>query len=213
MSRPDLSVPLAQMVMEKLGSPKWDVLLVGDGSGSGWNGAAGWACTLVDNMTQGRRFFYGAMECGSVNLAESMPYLQALAWYDAHHGKANLKQLGLIRVHILTDSRTIATWGNRAAGPEATVPRAQLVFWAGIKELRRQGYQMTFHWAPRMTTGMNWTSDLMAGICRKAVMAAIDPEYIDGVDPATRAANAIGRLNFHDPESGNPLDPYAINPG
>lgn len=203
---------LEQAVLAKIGNPKWDLLIVGDGSGSGWNHACGWAATLIDNVHNARRFFYGAMDCGSVNLAESMPYLQALGWYDAHYGKALLKQLGFIRVHVLTDSQTIATWGNRAAGPEGEVPRKQLPFWAGIKELRRVGYQCEFHWAPRMTTELNWVADLIAGLSRQEIMTAKFPGQVSGDDPATRAANALGNLVFYDPETDQPLSPYNHNP-
>jgi hypothetical protein len=203
---------LEHMVLSKLGNPKWDLLIVGDGSGSGWNQACGWAATLVDNVYGARRFFYGGMDCGSVNLAESMPYLHALSWYDAHHGKTLLKQLGFLRVHVLTDSQTIATWGNRAASPEGELPRKQLAFWAGIRELRRIGYQCEFHWSPRITTELNWAADLMAGLSRLEIIQAKFPGQIAGEDAATRAANAIGNLVFYNPETGQPINPYQFNP-
>ena len=201
-------------VIARLGNPQWDILLVGDGSGSGWAHAAGWAATIVDNrQNQARRFFYGACDCGSVNLAETMPYLQALTWYDVHHGREMLRQVGFLRVHILTDSQVIATWGNRAMAPTGEVPRKMPVFWAGMRELRRLGYHCQFHWAPRMTTELNWAADLMAGITRREVINALDPTYVSGADPATRAANAVGNLVFYNPETGERLDPYDINPG
>ena len=199
-------------VLTRLGNPQWDILLVGDGSG--WAGAAGWAATLVDNrQQQARRFFYGACDCGSVNLAETMPYLQALTWYDIHHGRDMLRQVGFLRVHVLTDSQTIATWGNRSMAPGGDAPRKMLAFWGGMKELQRVGYNCTFHWAPRQSTELNWAADLMAGISRREVINALDPGYVAGADPATRAANAIGNLVFYNPETGRPLDPYDLNPG
>ncbi len=184
---------------------------MGDGSGSGWAKACGWGAILIDNRDR-RRFFYGAMDCGSVNFAESMPYIQALTWYDNHHGKEILEQIGYLNVHILTDSQVIATWGNKAMLPEGgDPPRKQLALWAGMRELRRVGYHCVFHWAPRMTTELNWAADLLAGLSRREVEQAIAPEYIIGGDPATRAANAIGNLVFHDPETGLRLDPYRLN--
>ncbi len=184
---------------------------MGDGSGSGWAHACGWACTLIDRQNN-RRFFYGGMDCGSVNMAESMPYLQALTWYDQYHGKELLQTLGFLRVHILTDSQVIALWGNRAMSPMGELPRKQLAIWAGMKELRRVGYHCQFHWAPRQTTELNWAADLIAGISRREVMRAYDPGYVIGDDHATRAANAIGNLAFYDPETGARLDAYQVNP-
>lgn len=199
--------------MNRLGNPPWDLFIVGDGSGSGWAHACGWAATVIDRNHDARRFFYGAMDCGSVNFAESMPYIQALTWYDTHYGKELLQRLGYLRVVILTDSQVIAQWGNRAMAPEAAdLPRKQLALWAAMRELRRVGYHCTFHWAPRMTTELNWAADLMAGLTRHAVIQALDPAYIAGADPAIRAANAVGNLVFYNPETGERLDPYGINP-
>lgn len=153
------------------------------------------------------------MDCGSVNFAESMPYVQALTWYDNNYGKEILNGLGFLNVHILTDSQVIAHWGTTAMSSSGEPPpRKQLMLWAGMRELRRVGYHCTFHWAPRLTTEFNWAADLMAGISRREVMNALDPAYVAGADPATRAANAIGNLVFYDPATGQRLDPYKLNP-
>lgn len=215
-NRPDPNArenALLGRVMERLNNPAWDLFIVGDGSGSGWAHACGWACTLIDRRQQARRFFYGAMDCGSVNFAESMPYIQALTWYDNNFGKEALESVGFLRVIILTDSQVIAQWGNRAMQPEvADVPRKQLMIWAAMRELRRVGYHCEFRWAPRMTTELNWAADLMAGLTRQAVIDAFDPKNVAGADPAIRAANAVDNLVFYDPETGTRLDPYSINP-
>jgi len=194
-----------------MGNPQWDVLLVGDGSGSGWAHACGWAATLICRRHQARRFFYGGMDCGSVNFAESMPYIQAITWYDAHHGKALLKQLGMLRVHILTDSQVIAGWGTKAMQGHSELPRKHIGLFSAMREYRRLGYHCNFHWAPRMTTELNWAADLMAGLTRREVINAGDQSYVVGKDPAIRAANAIGNLTFFDPDTEQPLDPYAHN--
>ena len=140
-----------QLLLNKMGNPQWDVILVGDGSGSGWAHACGWAATLICRRHQARRFFYGGMDCGSVNFAESMPYVQAITWYDAHHGKALLKQLGMLRVHILTDSQVIAGWGTKAMQGHSEIPRKHIGLFSAMREYRRLGYHCNFHWAPRMT--------------------------------------------------------------
>lgn len=185
---------------------------MGDGSGSGREKACGWASTLIDNARRGRRFFRGAMDCGSVNFAESMPYIQALTWYDNLYGRETLNELGYINVHVLTDSQVIAHWGNQAMSLNSDVPRKQLAIWASMREFRRVGYHCTFHWAPRLTTSLNWAADLMAGLSRIEIERAADPAYIAGGDPATRAANALANLVFYDPATGQPLEPYGLNP-
>ena len=152
------------------------------------------------------------MDCGSVNFAESMPYIQALTWYDAHHGKKLLKQLGHLNVHILTDSQVIARWGTQSMQAGLVdLPRKHLAIYSAMREYRRLGYHCHFHWAPRMTTETNWAADLMAGITRREVINAADPAYVAGPDFATRAANVIDNLRFYDPDTGQQLDPYAVN--
>ena len=219
-SRPSSPAPqgrpareLLSQVLQRIGNPQCDIFIVGDGSGSGWAHACGWASVLIDMQTGDRRLFYGGMDCGSVNFAESMPYLQSLTWYDNHRGKDLLQQLGHLNVVVLTDSQVIANWGNRTMSPEGgDPPRKQLALWGGMLALRRVGYHCRFHWAPRMTTELNWAADLMAGLTRREVMNAADPTYVAGTDYATRAAAAVGNLVFHDPESGRPLSPYEVNP-
>ena len=204
---------LLHEVIQRIGNPRWDLFIVGDGSGSGWDGAAGWASTLIDNnQQQARRFFYGACNSGSVNFAETMPYLQAMTWYDAHFGKELLKQKGTLHVCILTDSQVIANWGNKAATTQARPPRKMRAYWAGLRDLRMLGYTFQFYWAPRMTTALNWAADLMAGLTRQEVIKAANPEYIRGENHAERAAAAVANLVFYDPETNTPLNPYNVNP-
>src|SRR5690606_3956202 len=92
-------------ILQKINATNCDMLIVGDGSGPGWQHASGWAATVVCMRHHARRFFYGAMNCGSGNMAELMPYIQTLTWYDTHYGRELLKTLGYLNVHILTDSQ------------------------------------------------------------------------------------------------------------
>lgn len=160
---------------------------------------------MVDSRQQLREFFYGGASRGSVNFAESLPYIQALTWYDSQYGRQLLQQLGMLRVHVLTDSQVVAQWGNRATSPDGEIPRKQLMLYAALRELRRVGYHCRFHWAPRMTADANWAADLIAGIARREVQAAADPAYVAGSDVATRAANAVGNISLYDPETGQPI--------
>ena len=204
---------LQQAVIARIGNPLWDLLIVGDGSGSGWDGCAGWSSVLIaDGPVQQRRVFYGACNSGSVNMAETLPYLQALTWYDTHYGAERLKQLGVLRVHILTDSQIVANWGNTARDFAATLPRKMMPLLSGLRELSRVGYHIRFHWAPRKTTELNWACDLIAGLARGVIKDRGDTGRLT----AQQAAQALGELDFSTPsaQSGdvNITDPYSINP-
>jgi len=199
-----------QAVLDRVGNPNWDVLIIGDGSGSGWDTSCGWCGLLIDKQTRGRRYAYGGMNAGSVNFAESMPYIQLLSWYDANGGKARLKEQGTLNIHILTDSQVVAHWGNRAMASAVDLPRKHIMLWAGLRELRRLGYMCTFHWSPRMTTQANWACDLIAGLTRREVISANEPGSVAG-NASQRAATVIANMRLYDPATGQELNPHFIN--
>jgi hypothetical protein len=171
----------------------WDVIIAGDGSGNAWNQPCGWSGILVDRMYRGRQLFFGGANLGSVNFAEAMPYLTALTWYDANVGKRLLKQLGSLRVHIITDSQVVAHWGTKACQIGEELPRRQIHTWATIREYRRLGYLFRFHWAERMSSGFNWACDLVAGLARvhtRDALAAGEGDF------TAKALTAITNVQF-----------------
>lgn len=186
------------------------MLLVGDGSGNASDKACGWAGILIDMQTRGRRVSYGAVNQGSINFAEMMPYLQLLTWFDQYHGKARLENRGSLRVHIVTDSQVVANWGAAAMSPTSLTPRKQGPYWAAMRYLRSLGYLCEFHWAPRQTTELNWAADLIAGLARAAVLDLPGDLHISSQTVGQRAAEAIGNLDFKSPD-GTPLDVYELH--
>lgn len=184
------------------------MLIVGDGSGSGWDAPCGWASCLIDRTQpdqHGRRFFYGGMNAGSVNMAEALPYGQALAWYDNTFGKQKLEQMGSLRVHILTDSQVTANYLIRVNSLEAALPRKHIPVWAPMREYRRCGYLYYPHWAPRATTQFNWAADIIAGLTRSAVAGVCTKEPTEITRAAVAAINSVEFL------SGDAI-PVAISP-
>src|SRR5207344_186670 len=84
---------------------EWDFLIVGDGSGSGYDRAAGWASVSIERQTKERRVWWGAVNAGTVNFAEAMAYLQPLNWLACREDdKRRNGRRKLWRVHIVTDS-------------------------------------------------------------------------------------------------------------
>lgn len=145
--------------------------MVGDGSGTGWNDACGWATALIDNHMKTGRFYTGAANLGSINLAEQLPYFQAvLHWRASGGGKELLERRGVVHTHIVTDSQVIANHGAQAADFNQMLPKTQGPLWAGWRELAREGFVFTFHWAPRESSLLNQACDLLASMARKAVM-------------------------------------------
>jgi hypothetical protein len=201
---------LLQHVLQRAGIADWDVLIVGDGSGNQWELPCGWAYVLIDRATRGRRCDWGGMSAGSINFAETMPYLHALNWYDQHGGgKERLKQQGTLKVHIITDSQVIARWGTQANGAEE-LPRKHAILFGGMRELRRLGYIFTFHWAPRLDSRFNWLADLLAGLSRRSFLGQIHPGRDETL--AQQAMLALGQLQFQDPTTQEAINLYGLHP-
>lgn len=161
-------------VLRNLGVPPeaWDVLIVGDGSGTGWNASCGWTGILVDRELRLRKDLHGAMNAGTSYLAELMPYVQALGWYVEGPGRARLldklsKEAGArVNIHVITDSEIVAKQGAGRASRRKGRP-----YWAMIEALETFGLNIFWHWQKRQALGLNRLCDYMAGLCRRSVDA------------------------------------------
>lgn len=151
------------------------------------------------------------MNFGSVNLAEMMPYFQALSWYHNAHGMRRLKERCPLLVHVITDSQVTALHGNRAASGYESLPKiGHRALWAAMREFKVLGYQIEYHWAERNDSGLNNLADLIAGLSRR-VVKNINPVEVDSALSGC-GADAVGQVTFKDPKTGCPISPYEINP-
>lgn len=202
---------LLQAILDRANIGDWDVLLIGDGSGTGWDSPAGWASVLIDRRTSGRRTFYGGLNLGSINLAEMMPYFQALCWFHNAHGMERLRERCPLLVHVITDSQVTALHGNRAANRHEDLPKVgQRPLWAAVREFAALGYRIQFHWAERCESGLNYLADLIAALSRRGIMQIDQLATDDAL--AAKARQAIERVTFCDPATGRPISAYEINP-
>jgi hypothetical protein len=152
----------------------WDVLIIGDGSGSWWDGACGWACTLIDRHLDRRRVFYGALSTGSIAIAEMLPTVHAMLWYDQFHGKARKSQLGrsTLEVHVVTDNdATAGHWETLTKNTHgAQKLRRKRPLWNVLIQLERGGYIFHFHWVARDQIGLNQTADRVSKLSRAVII-------------------------------------------
>src|SRR5437588_12077519 len=93
-----------------LALPDFDLLLVGDGSGSVYHQPAGWACAAYDRLKHQITVHAGALTCGTNNFAELFPYVQALWHHHQDHGQAPEAP---VAVALVSDSEVTVRCGTR----------------------------------------------------------------------------------------------------
>lgn len=158
---------------QMLGISTYDVLLIGDGSGSGWNLATGWACTLIDRYSSAAKLFYGGANCGTISIAELMPYLHAMTWFFSQDGpghdrlKAALANRRALVVHVITDSAYIANCGN-AICERKVHPH----LWAAMDYFSTLGVVMIYHHWNRSEVTLNVLADEVSRQTRYTVAEA-----------------------------------------
>jgi len=192
-------------VLADLGVTDWDVVLVGDGSGTGWSKACGWAAVLHDRATSLRQVFLGGLNHGTNYLAELLPYIHALLWYTRGPGKSRLherimRQPGsCLMVHIITDSEILASQGNGKAGRKENEE-----LWLALDRMASKGYKLVWHWVARDRLGLNQLTDHMSRESRLTIDLVIE--------------EAIKRISVVKPPEGtsiydyNPAETY-VHPG
>ena len=183
-----LRTAMLGQVLAELGIYDWDVLIVGDGSGTSWDRGAGWSAVLVDHYLGRRKLFYGGMNAGTVTIGEVLPYVHAMSWYSRGVGKERLHARrtdgsgrNYLHVHIITDSALVASQGN---DPQEQVVRrkANREWWAALDSIIAMGYQMHWHWMARDRLGLNMLTDHLSRTSRQAIEAISLPEGVDVYD-------------------------------
>jgi ribonuclease HI len=153
----------------------WDVLLIGDGSGSTWNRGAGWASVSIEHENMEVRTWAGGVNYGTVNFAEIMAYLQPLTYFQGRNktlqGRNKTLQEALAytlrpyTIHIVTDSEYVQKMGDskrRGAIKNGTL-------WSCFDIMARQGFLLRWHWMRRDTSAFNTYCDTLSRFYRKLV--------------------------------------------
>jgi ribonuclease HI len=145
----------------------YDLLLIGDGSGSMSNYPIGWACIAVEKDVMTPKIFYGAANDGTINQAEPLAYLIPLSWYAAklNNVDGKPKSRAVRQVHIFTDSTYVRDLGN----VNTVTTSCNTLLWAAFGLLVRQGLILHWHWIERETNPLNHTVDLLSKAARTLI--------------------------------------------
>jgi ribonuclease HI len=158
------------VLLTRLEIPNVDMVMIGDGSGSGWDHEAGWATVTIEKATKERRVWCGSVNIGSVNFAEIMAYIQPLCWIVNREieRKANGMPRRLYTVAILTDSEYVANTLNdkidKTKGKNS-------ILWQQFDCLKRQGILIQAKWVRRDTYDLNRYVDTLSKAARLMIKA------------------------------------------
>lgn len=149
-----------KQITNELGLPSYDVLLLGDASGTIATKASGWACIYYLPLKNETKLHFGATTLGTNNFAELCPYLNVL-WLDN-----TLEKVPTVirRVEIVSDSELSVKCGNREYSRNANLP-----LWAGFDCLERLGYRIHWNHVPRNSNLANSLCDKVAGQVRSQI--------------------------------------------
>lgn len=128
------------------GITTWDVLMIGDGSGTTWHHSVGWAVVVADSDLTTTDLLTGGSNTGTINAVELLPYLYGLRYhyYRLYGGKLQRP----LDVHILSDSElTVNVGSGRYAGKKNADLWSLVDFW------KTQGYNIHWHYTPAHVEG------------------------------------------------------------
>lgn len=115
-----------------------DLLVVGGAVGASWGGPAGWAAFVHATATGETTKLVASVENMTLQDADILPFLAALAWFDQHHHLAGTTP----RVVCCSDSRDLVRAGNLSAERK---PR----YWREIANFEAKGYLIYWLWDGR----------------------------------------------------------------
>jgi ribonuclease HI len=136
----------------------WEMVLIGDGSGTGWQGGCGWASVSVVRRPSRRlpgeidwvgHLWQGGMNAGTSNVAELMAYVAPLLWYQT-----TFDDLRERHVHIFSDSQYVV-----GSADPAKRRRQNGVLIQAFHHLRGAGLCLHWHWMKRNTTRLHRLMD------------------------------------------------------
>jgi len=150
-------------VLVEAGRPAWDLLLIGDGSGTDWDHPAGWAVTSIDRLSGQRHVQLGSYSNATVNFVEAECYVHALRYdlYTRMNGKIRSPR----KVVIFSDSQVTVNTGN-GLYKQTYHPDVWLVY----DYYRNLGYELKFFQLPRETNPLHSLMDKFSRSCRTTTL-------------------------------------------
>jgi ribonuclease HI len=151
--------------------PAFDLLLVGDGSGTTLVKPSGWYCVSYERSLGegGVQEHFGGAGGGTNNYAELLPYCFALwAYHVSKQVPTSVKSASPVRVAVVSDSEVTVRCGNGEYER-----RANACLWAQVEWFERNGYDFRWVHVPRNSNPLNERADAVAGLARSAMASVL----------------------------------------
>ena len=152
-----------EAIAKELSLPEFDLLLIGDGSGTTTQESCGWACVAWNKIADTIDMHSGAMSCGTNNFAELIPYVQAMWHFDQSYRKIATPGVKG-RIEIVSDSEVTVKCGNK----EYT-RKGNACLWGGVEWFENNGYAIHWTHVYRNTNVFSKKCDWFAGETRIAI--------------------------------------------
>ena len=157
----------------------WDIAIFGDGSGVGWDNPIGWSCALVDRRKSFCKTLGGMWSNGTIGIAELIPYIQAIYWYNCNVGYQLIKdgRTPLV-IRIISDSKSTVDQGNDPSQRKALLP-----LWCAFESLCDSHYISTFHFMKRDELSLNRLADYLSKSYREQAKLVSFEKDFQEIDP------------------------------
>jgi ribonuclease HI len=162
----------------RLNISDWDLILVGDGSGNGWENPGGWGCYIFNKQDTGeileRPAIAGGLSCGgSISFLEAIPFWLAIRQHYYTWGGLDACAHGKIfSAHIVTDSEWAAKAMSGSMEPKKHKDMAML-----FRYFQDLGYRITWHKVPREVFLTHKKADRLSAQAREYI-AGVESEFI-----------------------------------
>lgn len=158
-------------ILSSTGFTKYDAVFIGDGSGSKYGQAGGWACKIYDYNSIVSHTLYGNISDTTINICELTPYIYTMDYYHKNIAPVRWQQLklagtpfGPIRIHIITDCEILVKQGNGLHKRKTNA-----AFWSCFDYYETEGYNFCWHFVEREFLQDNILCDKISKDMRKMV--------------------------------------------